>query len=434
MQNQIDPRYTFTFTSDANPRYSRTVYWEDLYAFTYSDRTILVATRVVPHSSAQYALYETLKSGQQAPILNKILPEASGASTQRVLEGGEVSDIAQSVTDLVAGHTSSVPVAIVEEAERKYEAAVSEAMVRSGIEQGLNVFADPDEVQLGAGRADPSDVLHPLAGAESEDVAIINLSFKIDAALREQMRETLEQDVTAEGLVRFSDLEFDVRSRMYTNPKYLAFVKRLLDAPGSYVSPVVRDFLSFYATCLNAKIGHSVRDDDIDPAILQKRIEGILGHAKSAAYHTLNYHELTILGYLRDGEVKEDPSDPDSTGNSFKVDPTLDPGPLMLEEITESSSRDLARKFVSFVFNSHHHIKSIRFADEVESVDETAGGWFVRKTGRFGKAFASILPDEGDEVAIARLRNGVIIGFLCLIVIGAVIAGTVIVSSLLQME
>jgi hypothetical protein len=334
MPNRIDPQYTFTFTSDATPRHSRTVYWEDLYAFTYSDRTILVATRVVPHSSAQYALYETLKSGQQAPILNRILPEASGASTQRVLEGGAVSDIAQSVTDLVAGHTSSVPAAVVAAAERKHEAVVSEAMVRSGIEQGLDVFADPDGVQLGAGRADPWDVLHSLAGAESEDVAIINLSFEVDAALREQMRESLEQDVTAEGLVRFSDLEFDVRSRMYTNPKYLAFVKRLLDAPGSYVSPVVRDFLSFYATCLNAKIGHSARDEEIDPAILQKRIEGILGHAKSTAYHTFNHHELTILGYVKDGEVKEDSADPDSTGNSYKVDPALDPATLMLEEIT----------------------------------------------------------------------------------------------------
>ena len=275
---------------------------------------------------------------------------------------------------------------------------------------------------------------HSLAGAESEDVAIINLSFEVDAALREQMRESLEQDVTAEGLVRFSDLEFDVRSRMYTNPKYLAFVKRLLDAPGSYVSPVVRGFLSFYATCLNAKIGHSVRDEEVDPAILQKRIEGILGQAKSTAYHTLNYHELTILGYVKDREVKADSADPDSTGNSYKVDPTLDPGSLMMEEITESSSRYLARKFVSFVFNSHHHIKSIRFADDAESADEMEVGWLGRVTRRFGKAFASILPDDGDEVAIARLRNGAIIGFLCLIVIGAVIAGTVIVSSLLRME
>ena len=150
MPNRIDPRYTFTFTSEANPRYSRTVYWEDIYAFTYSDRTILVATRVVPHSSAQYALYETLKSCQQAPILNKILPEASGASTRRVQEGCAVSDIAQSVTDLVAGHMSSVPAAVVAAAERKYEAVVSEAMVRSRIEQGLDVFADPDGVQLGA--------------------------------------------------------------------------------------------------------------------------------------------------------------------------------------------------------------------------------------------------------------------------------------------
>ena len=30
-----------------------------------------------------------------------------------------------------------------------------------------------------------------------------------------------------------------------------------MDAPGSYVSPVVRDFLSFYAKCLNAKLSDS---------------------------------------------------------------------------------------------------------------------------------------------------------------------------------
>jgi hypothetical protein len=257
---EIDPRYTFFFVGEDGRRYSRELYWEDLYAFTVREKRILVATRVVPHSNSQYALYEMLKSGTRSPILEKMLPEASELSTRKALESGDLDDIVCSITDLVRDR--SVPKDLLAKAEKEFEETVSKALVSQGIEQGLDVFSDPGGVQSLAERyADPTDVLHAIAGSEAVDAALIDLSFQVDVAVKERMRENLEAHISSEALIRHSDLEFDVYRRLYTNPRYLAFVKRIIDAPGSNVSPVVRDFLSFYAKCLNARLSEHAREE-----------------------------------------------------------------------------------------------------------------------------------------------------------------------------
>ena len=428
---EIDPRYTFFFVGADDRRYSQELYWEDLYAFTVRERRILVATRVVPHSSSQYALYEMLKSGTQSPILEKMLPEASELSTRKALESGDLDDIACSITDLVRNRSSSVPQDLLAKAEKEFEETVTKALVSQGIEQGLDVFSDPGGVQSLAERfADPTDVLHAIAGSGAVDAALIDLSFQVDAAVKERMRENLEAHISSEALIRHSDLEFDVYRRLYSNPRYLTFVKRIIDAPGSYVSPVVRDFLSFYAKCLNAKLSEHAREEQIDTEILQKRLEGVLGRVKNPSHYARNYHDLTILGYICDGEVALDENDPDSTDHSFKVDPDIDVGAITIEEIESTSNRLFARKFVEYVFNSHHTIKSIRFVADVERDEKW---WVIRKLRIVGRFVSAQLPSSADQWTLSRIRNAVILTFAGLVVIGFVIIAAIVIASLRQL-
>jgi hypothetical protein len=198
----------------------------------------------------------------------------------------------------------------------------------------------------------------------------VNLSFRVDAALKEQIRKSLETDAPEGALARSPDLEFDVYRRLYSDPEYLAFVKRVLDAKGSYISPVVRDFLSFYARCLNIKLNEYARDEQIDPDTLRKRLEGILGREKGTSYYFLDYYELTILGHVRKGKLSADQRDPDSTGHSFKVDPRTDLQAIVVSEIEDDWQRFLVRKFVEHTFNIHHNIKSVQFIDEVHRQED----------------------------------------------------------------
>lgn len=430
-QKEIDPRHTFFFVGEDDRRYSRELYWEDLYAFSVGERRILVAARVVPHSSSQYALYEMLKSGTRTPILEKMLPEASELSTRRALESGDLDDIAGSITDLVRDRSPSVPQDLLAKAEREFEETVSKALVSQGIDQGLDVFSDPSGFQSFAERyADPTDVLHAAAGSEGVDAALIDLSFRVDAAVKEQMRQNLEAHVSSEALTRHSDLEFNLYRRLYTNPRYLAFVKRIIDASGSYVSPVVRDFLSFYAKCLNAKLSEQAREEHTDTDILQKRLEGVLGRGKSPSHYALNYHDLTILGYVCDGEIPVDQRDPDSTGHSFKVDPDIDVGAVTIEEIEKSSNKLFVRKFVEYIFNSHHSIKSIRFIDDIEREER---GWTIQKLRTVERFVSARLPTGADQWTLSRIRNAAILTFAGLVVVGFVIIAAIVIASLRQL-
>ncbi len=432
-QKETDPRHTFFFVGEDGRRYSRELYWEDLYAFTIKSRCVLVASRVVPYSSAHYALYEMLKFGTRSPVLEKLLLEVSEPSIRKALEGGTVSDITGSITNLLPDRSSSVPRDLLAKAEMEFEETVSKALVSQGIEQGLDVFSDPAGVQALADRfADPTDVLHAVAGSEGGDAALINLSFQVDTAVKEQMRRNLEADVSPEAIARQSDLAFDVNRRLYANPKYLAFVKRIMDAQGSYVSPVVRDFLSFYAKCLNAKLHEHAASESTDPDILQKRLEGVLGRVKNPSHYALNYHDLTILGYVNECDLLEDENDPDSTEHSFKIDPRVDVATITMNEVEGVSNRLLVKKLVEFVFNGHHNIKTIQFIADVETEERATGpeGWLTHRLRKIGKDISARFPSTVDQQTLTRLRNAAILIFAGLVVVGFVIIAAIVIASL----
>ena len=376
MQQTIDPRYTFFFVGSdvrSDPafpperRYSRQLYWDSLYAFSHKDETILGAARVVPYSDVQYALYLALKRRDRNPISQQLLPETSHKPLLGAPKEDESTDLVARITEVLPDRPSSIPQDVIAESEKRLEEAISSAMMSYGLETGLDQFSDPGGVQSMERRfEDPADALHILADVKGEDVAWLNLSFQVDAAIKRQLRENLEANVSEDTLALYSDFEDDLSRKLYSNPKYLEFVKRVMDVKGGYLSPVVRDFLSFYSRCLSEKLSKYAQQEHVDPDIMSKRLESLLGSEKEdLQYYVRDHHDLTILGCVDRGHVPEDQDDPDRTGHSFKVDPDIDLGGIVLREITGKLQRFLIKTFVRYTFNEHHNIKSIQYVDEV---------------------------------------------------------------------
>jgi len=365
MEQAIDPRYTFFFAGPDGRRYSRQVYWDSLYAFLHKDEAVLGAARVVPYADTQYALYLALKRRDRQAISPERLLETSHTPLLETPKGEERADLVASIAEVLPDRPSSIPQDVIGESQKRVEEAISGAMVHYGLGSGLDQFSDPSSLPS-MRRADPTHEMLLLAGVKGEDVGWIDLSFRVDAAIKRQLRESLEANASDESLVLYSDFEDDVWRRLYSNPKYLEFVRRVMNAKGGYLSPVVRDFVSFYSRCLGEKLGEYAKEEHVDPEILEKRLESLLGSEKGDVPHYVRDHyDLTILGYVDEERVPEDEDDPDRTGHTFKVDPDIDLGQIVLREIEGAVKRFLIKTFVKYSFNEHHNIKSIHYVDEV---------------------------------------------------------------------
>lgn len=365
MQKIIEPQYTFSFIGSDGQIYSRQLYWESLYVFSYKNQHVLVAARCVPHSSMQYALYEAMKGKDQERVFQKLLPDLTQDSSYRALNEAKSTDLIESVIDLLPEPSSSISEDLFKVSQEELEETVSNALVGYGLPRGLDTFSNSGEVDaFGRRFSDPLGTLHILAGLEGKDAGIVNLSYHIDAVLKARIRESLEASVSDQVLVHHSDFEVDVYRRLYSNPKYLSFVKQVMNARGSYISPVVRDFLSFYAKCFNMKLNEYARKEHVDPEILKKRIEGMLGREKGISHFSLPYHELTILGYVHKGNLEVDQSDPDSSSGSFKVDPQVDVSNLLIQEIRGHTQRFLVKTVIQHTFNRNHNIKTVWYIDD----------------------------------------------------------------------
>ena len=252
---------------------------------------------------------------------------------------------------LCPNKTQNSPKNYLKKTEAEIEEAASRIMIRQGIEGGLGSFASGETTPFLA-RDEPEDSTRSIVREDDEDAALIQMSVQIDAAIKKHIRES------GEG-------SFDIAARLYTNPRYLGFVRRLINAKGSYTSPVVRDFLKFYARCFNIKISKHLQQSKDDPDILRQRIESLLGREKGGRYHYLNYHDLTILGRVVTGELEPDPDDPDKTTHCFKLSNTIESQTLHLSEIHDPVQRFAIRKFVEHTFNARHNIKNIQYIDEI---------------------------------------------------------------------
>lgn len=352
MERIVDPKYRFAFSFKAGRPYYRKCYWENLYVFTYRTDRVLVATRVVPFTSLHEALYTAFKGQRGNTLTQHLLPEAIQQPYLNVFKNeSQVQIFADNISALVPEQNAELPEELIEKTETEIEEAASRIMIRQGIEGGLGSFAS-DETTPFLARDEPEDPTRSIVREDDEDAALIQMSVQIDAAIKTQMRESTTPS-------------FDIAARLYTNPRYLGFVRRLINAKGGYTSPVVRDFLKFYARCFNIKISEHLRQSKDDPDILRQRIESLLGREKGGRYHYLNYHDLTILGRVVKGELEPDPDDPDKTTHCFKLSNTIDSQTLRLSEIHDPVQRFAIRKFVEHAFNARHNIKNIRYIHEI---------------------------------------------------------------------
>ena len=352
MERIVDPKYRFAFSSKTDRTYYRKCYWENLYVFTYRADRALVATRVVPFTSLHEALYTAFKGQRGNTLTQHLLPEAIQQPHLNVFNNkSQVQIFADNISALVPEQNAELPEELIEKTEAEIEEAASRVLIRQGIEGGLGSFASGETTPFIA-RDEPDDPTRSIVREDDEDTALIQMSVQIDAAIKKHIRES------GEG-------SFDIAARLYTNPRYLGFVRRLINAKGSYTSPIVRDFLKFYARCFNTKISEHLRQSKDDPDILRQRIESLLGREKGGRYHYLNYHDLTILGRVVKGELEPDPDDPDKTTHCFKLSNTIESQTLHLSEIHDPVQRFAIRKFVEHTFNARHNIKNIQYIDEI---------------------------------------------------------------------
>jgi len=352
MERIVDPKYRFAFSSKTGRAYYRKCYWENLYVFTYGTDRALVATRVVPFTSLHEALYTAFKGQRGNTLTQHLLPEVMQQPYLNVFNNkSQVQIFADNISALVPEQNAELPEELTKKIEARIEETASRIMIRQGIEGGLGSFASGETTPFLA-RDEPDDPSRSIVREDDEDAALIQMSVQIDAAIKKHIRES------GEGA-------FDIAARLYTNPRYLGFVRRLINAKGSYTSPVVRDFLKFYARCFNIKISEHLRQSKDDPDILHQRIESLLGREKGGRYHYLNYHDLTILGRIVKGELEPDPDDPDKTTHCFKLSNTIDAQTLRLSEIHDPVQRFAIRKFVEHTFNARHNIKNIQYIDEI---------------------------------------------------------------------
>ena len=366
MKRVVDPKYRFLFTTHNGRQYHRKCYWDNLYVFAYNNDSLLVATRVVPFSNTQEALYTAFKGQRGNTLTQHLLPETFQQAQLNVFNNeSEVEQFAENISAIVPIQASQLPEKLIEETEAKIEEAASRIMIGQGIEGGLGSFAS-DETTPFLARDEPTDPTQSIVRDDNEDTALIQMSFRIDEAIKTHLRNTLQANITEGALVKQGDIEFDIAARLYTNPKYLGYVRRLLNAKGSYLSPVVRDFLRFYSRCFNLKFAEHIRQSNDDPDILRKRVESTLGHEKGGTHHHFDYHELTILGHIAEGDPKQDPDDPDKTTYSYKLCSTQDAQTFVLSEIHDKTQRFMIRKFVEHTFNTHHNIKTTQYIDEMQ--------------------------------------------------------------------
>ena len=366
MNHAFEPDQQFTFVTPSQGTYTLACYWDHLYAFTYGQKHMLVAERVVPHTNLYESLYHAFKGHQGDTLSHRLIPEITQTPLLNVAkEGQSLQPFIESVTALIPIQDQTLPEEWLQKTETILEETATQTLIERGISGGLGSFDTNDTTSFLSDNVAPNDVLSAISHTNREDVLLINLSVQVDAALKKQMRDIMKDDT----LQRYGDPEFDLSARLYNNPKYLAFVRRVLKAKGSYVSPVVRDFLSFYSRCLNIKLNTHARETHTDIDTLKKRLESTLGHEKGNAHHAFDYHELTILGYVVKGNLLPDPQDPDQTDYSFKIDPNQNIQTIHLREITEN--RFLIQKFVHHTFNTHHNVRNVNYIDEASAPKPT---------------------------------------------------------------
>jgi hypothetical protein len=298
MNRPLEPERQFSFISPTGRTYTRSCYWDGLYVFTYRRERILVADRVVPHTNLHEALYDAFRGHQGDTLSHRLLPEALEKPLLGLArEGQPTQPFVESIVALIPTHHQSLDEEYLKKTETQLEEIASKTLMERGITGGLGSFAANDANSFLSDHSSSDEFLGAASGDDREDDLLLSLSVQVDAAIKEHTRHVIKDDVP----VRHGAINFDLSARLYTKPRYLAYIRRLLKARGSYASPIVRDFLAFYSRCLNIKLNDYARETQTEPGTLKKRLESTLGREKSGSHHAFDYHRLIILGFVVKG-------------------------------------------------------------------------------------------------------------------------------------
>jgi hypothetical protein len=325
MPQTIDPRFTFNFIGTDEHRYSRQVYWETLYSLSVNGRQFLLADRVVPHSTLPYALCAVYRSIRSRRKLDKGKTHEEKALFNRI-------------TALV---------------ETTHDESASIESIVTGPESGSTSITLTQPGYLGYQSPEVNIDIGEFAGITRRDCALIINGYTCHRILMLQY-EAWRERIAAErlSLVRRGEKIVDFWDIVYGDPRYRQFVMDQMS-----VSCLHESAAQHFSEYLVRQLSHH---------FTKERLESMLGRTEAEASGFLPYHFVTILGYLQNGNLRRNNADPESTGRSFQVDPTLNLSEIVLRELNGRISRSLIRTLARAVLNKNIKDNGPVFVDELE--------------------------------------------------------------------
>ena len=174
----IDPQYVFNFVSHGGRPYSREVYWEKLYSVSVSEETILAADRIVPHSTAPWALYLTMK-GRHKTSKQKLLADASYENLPLI----------KKVTDIVVASAEDDFGSLLVPDSQQYPVQVSSLPSEAvrPIAGGTDATSTGDEISSIYKAAE-------IAGITNRDTALVELGNRAHTEIERQIDDSCQTD------------------------------------------------------------------------------------------------------------------------------------------------------------------------------------------------------------------------------------------------
>lgn len=174
----------------------------------------------------------------------------------------------------------------------------------------------------------------------------VMVSFGIDHAIKDHISTIVDQQTAgsdpSHALALRTDLEDELRKRLYSDPKYLTLLKWVMEAEGSFTSPMVSDFLTYYFNCIKERVTALSTSGDFNPTFWSERLESALSKGEAREKDAKPYHLVTLLGFVVAGELPiEDRYLPHFHDRIFPVDPALDLATIQLRHLSALAKKAL---------------------------------------------------------------------------------------------
>jgi hypothetical protein len=356
MSEMIASPYTFSFVSAAGIPYFREIFWESLHAFQFGSRSLLTAVRAVPHNDMLFATYLALRGRKHLAPHTAKQPHIS-------------TDLIASIAGLIPRRPSSLPVGIIEKASQFLEENMDHLIPPHGLEYTVGEHMTTDGLgnssiscaSCARGGAALARGLASIAGVEGEDIAWIYLSHLTHRIIEDQAGEAFRGDADNLPALR-EDMACELSRQLYSNPRYLQFLAKVMRAKGGFLSPLVRHFVAFYLECMEEKARTWEEQECRGASFWKERLEGEIGRAEAASGGFLPYFDIIVLGYVKKGILVENSEDPDKTRRSFQLDPLIAGKEVVLQEIESFIWRFFVKEWVRLYFP--RNIERVRFVDE----------------------------------------------------------------------